>query len=150
MGCILRNDPGVNPKVGSFFGNDVFQIPVGQDHPQGFAGKDDAHGRFAGNEFIFDIIDAVGLNQRFLGNEQVSGLCNLGRIRRIEGIAEELQGNHEGIAGRILHDDFVLILFIPQDRPAVDRVVDHGFVIDDADGSPTVRHGIAVARVEEL
>ena len=46
------------------------------------------------------------------------------------------------------HQDFLGILLVKQHPPTVNRFLHHGFIVEDADRAPTVRHTVEVARIK--
>ena len=143
MAGIFRNDPAIYPDIRPFLGCRLeAQIRVGFHQIDGFTGKDNAQGRFAGTQLIADIVHTIGLHQRFLLNQHISCRFEFVLIGGIHGVTQNPQRYHNGITGRILHQDIVLVLFIPKDFPAVHRLMYQLRIIHDAYRAPTVRNGI--------
>ena len=150
MAGIFRNDPAIYPDIRAFLGCGLeTQIRIGFHQIDGFTGKDNTQSRFAGTQLIADIVHAIGLHQWFLLNQHISCRHEFVLIYGIHGIAQNPQGNHNGIPGRILHKDTVLVLFIPKDFPAVYRLMYHFRIVHDAHRSPAVGNGIFAFPVKD-
>ena len=86
---IGRDDPGVNPVMGSLLRNHILQVIVQAlvsnsfldiEH---FPGIDDTHSGLAANHLIPDLVNDIGLDQGLLLNQKVTGL---GQFIRIGGV----------------------------------------------------------------
>ena len=82
-------------------------------------------------------------------DKQLLCLVYLRLVRSVEGIAESLKRDKEGVADAVRHNNLSGILLIEEHLPAL-RVLlgDHLGVVDNADGAPEMRDGILVFGIE--
>ena len=157
---VSGDDPGVQPEVGSLLRKDVFQF-VAQILGSHFfldvehlAGVDDTDGSLAADHLVADLVYHVGLDERLLVDKLALCGLQLVDVSRVHGEAQELQGDHEGVADAVLHEDFAFVAGIPEIGPFGGRIDAQFFdelrVVEDAYRAPGVGDGIFVLRVKCL
>ncbi|MPM63929.1 hypothetical protein SDC9_110814 [bioreactor metagenome] len=106
------------------------------------AGPENANGALAADEQVLDVVSGVREDQGLLLNELLLGGIKLVKIRRVQGIPEQLEGNADGVALGVHHENLLLILGVPQDAPGVDGVADKLRAVGETHGSPHIRNRV--------
>ena len=158
MARVLRDDPAVNPDIRAFLRNHVLEVKVCAGSLdflldiEHLAGVDDCERCLAADHLIANLVNHIGLHERLLGNQLVLDGLELGLVGRVDVVAEELLADHEGIADRVLHENVVLVLRVPEVGPAGRRLGfrHHRGVVEDADRAPAVGNRVLVLGVKAL
>ena len=100
------------------------------------------------DHLVTHLVDDICLHQRFLLDQKVLGFRQFIKVGGVQRISEIFQCRAKRITDRILHQNVVLVFRIPEDRPAVDRLIHHSLVVKDTDSSPAVWYGIFILRVK--
>ena len=74
---IFWNAPGIDPDVGAFFWNNVFQIRVFTLRVDSFTGVNNADSRLISDHLVTHLIHNVRLHERFLCHKQILRLRQL-------------------------------------------------------------------------
>ena len=88
MLCIFRNYPGVDPDIGSFFRDHVFQVWIFFLCVNGFTGVNNTDGCFISDHLVTHLIHNVRLHERFLCHKQILRLRQLLDIGGVQGISK--------------------------------------------------------------
>ena len=67
-----------------------------------------------------------------------------------EDVKEQYAQGKENGKTCLLYTSIILIFFIPENGPAVHGIVNHSLIVQNSNGSPAVRYGIFVLRIELL
>ena len=150
MFCIFRDHPSIDPDIGAFLGDHIFQIRIFSLGENSLTGVDDTDGGLIADHLVTHLVDDVSLYQRFLVDKQVFGFLQLVFIGGVERVAQLFQCNSKSIAHAVLHEDVVLVFLVPEYVPAVDGFIYHRLVVQDTDSSPTVGYAVFVTGVKAL
>ncbi len=148
VGCVLRDHPAVDPYVGAFLGDNIFQIRVFLLGVDGFTGVDNTQGSLSADHLISYLVYHIGLYQRLLLYQKLFGFLQFFFIGGIHGIAQQFKSYHKGVPFGILHQDIVLVFLIPENGPAVHGIGDHCLIIKNTYGTPAIGDGVEVPRIE--
>ena len=80
MLCILRNYPGVDPDIGSFFRDHVFQVWIFFLCVNGFTGVNNTDGCFVSDHLVTHLVNDVCLNQWFLSDQKILRFVQLVQV----------------------------------------------------------------------
>ena len=143
---VFQNAHGVHEPVGTLLRHHIGQIRVVLPHGQvvaGVIGGDSGVAPLHGLEDLVHIeclIDALGVGI----SQQLIGLTDLTLISGIDGVAQIVQRNAQGVTGVADHHHIVGVLLIEHRAPTGNGLVYHSGVIDDAQSTPGVRYGIQI------
>ena len=115
-----------------------------------FSGVNDTDCSLVTDHLVTDFVNYIRLYQRFLFLLNQFILCSFQffLVCGIHGMSIQFQCNHEQVTHGILHQNIILIFFIPKNGPAVHGFSYHGLVVQNAHGTPAVGNGIFVFGVK--
>ena len=148
FGC-LGNHHAIDPDIGAFLWHGIGKILIEVDGILRVTGPNDAEDAFPRHHFVLRFIDLIGLDNAILLllDQKILRRVEFQRITRVHRIAKILQRQPEAVADGIQHEYFAFVSFIKQYSPAVDGAVDTGGVVQDANRSPHIGHGILMVRI---
>ena len=145
----LEDDRAVHPDVRAFRGHEIVQMVVQVDGVLCVARPHQRERRFASHHLILRFVHLIRLDNAglLLLNQLILRCHQLRNFAAVHGIAEVLQRDAHAVAVGVQHEHVLLVLRVPEDAPRLVGFGNHVLVVQDADRSPHIRHGVLVLRV---